>query len=83
MGRHASTPLTREMINEAELIFAMTRSHAEAVVRMEPSAASRVLLLDPEGRDIPDPIGSPREAYDRTADRLLDAIRRRLGELTD
>jgi protein-tyrosine phosphatase len=80
-GRHASAPLSREMLNEAEAIFAMTRGHLESVIRLDPAATDRALLLDPAGGDIPDPIGSPRPVYDQTANVLRDAIETRLKEI--
>lgn len=83
MGRHSSAPLSRELLNEAEAVFAMTRSHIEAILRLDPSAAGRVLLLDPAGGDIADPIGSPRAVYDETARTLREAIERRLRELPE
>lgn len=81
MGRHASTPLSRELLNEAEVIFAMTRSHLDAICRLDPSAADRAFLLDPNAKDIPDPIGGPREEYDRTAAILRNAVESRLKDL--
>lgn len=83
MGPHASTPLTREMINEADVIFGMTASHVEAVRRMDPSAAGRVFPLDPEGQDIADPIGSPRPVYDQAARAISDAVQKRLRSLPE
>lgn len=83
MEHHASTPLSRELLNEAEVIYAMTRSHLDAILRLDPSAKGRVCLLDPEGRDIPDPISSPRAVYDETARMLRNAIEKRLAELPE
>lgn len=83
MGPHASAPLTREHINEAEAIYVMTRSHLEAVLRFDPTVRDRVMLLDPEGHDIPDPIGGPPELYRSTAEILRKAVERRLRELPE
>jgi protein-tyrosine phosphatase len=76
-------PLTRKMIDEAEILFAMTPSHVRAILAIEPSAAGKVKLLDPEGKDVPDPIGGPQTVYDDTARRMRDMITRRLKELEE
>lgn len=81
VSRHRSRELTRAMIQDAEVIYAMTAAHARAVLAIDPSAADRVQVLDPEGKDIPDPIGGPVEVYTRTAERLAETIRHRLMEL--
>jgi protein-tyrosine-phosphatase len=78
LARHLSRELTRQMISEADVIYAMTASHARAVRAMAPAAA--VELLDPGGGDIPDPVGLTREVYMETAERLRGAIEARLGE---
>ncbi len=76
----ASRALTVAMIDRADAIYVMTRTHRSAVLRMVPSAADRVDLLDPSGEDIPDPIGGTQARYDQVAVRLKDFITRRLRE---
>lgn len=76
-----STHLTREMIRGADVILAMTRGHARAIHELDPTADGRVFTLDPEGKDIPDPIGGPLALYEATADRLTELIRRRFAEI--
>jgi len=78
---HASSQLTREALREADLIFAMTAGHRAAIVSLEPGAAGKVRLLDPEGQDIPDPIGHPQPVYDEAARRIEGAVRARLAEM--
>jgi L-threonylcarbamoyladenylate synthase len=81
LQRHRSRELTRQMLADADIIFAMTSGHARAVASMDQSAASKVLMLDPAGTDIPDPIGGPGEVYAATARRLAELIKQRLDEL--
>ncbi len=76
-----SRALTPEMLAEAEAVFVMTRSHLEAVRRIDASSMDKVSLLDPAGEDVPDPIGSGQTVYNQTAKRLQELIRRRLAEL--
>ena len=81
LNRHASRPLTRRLIEEADIIYTMTPSHLAAVLELDPGVKDKVVLLDPEGGDVPDPIGQGSEVYDRSARRLLDLVSRRLEEL--
>jgi protein-tyrosine-phosphatase/tRNA A37 threonylcarbamoyladenosine synthetase subunit TsaC/SUA5/YrdC len=76
-----SRQLTREMVDGADVIYTMTRGHAQAVAAKYPFAADRVVVLDPGGSDIADPIGGPLELYKQTAMRLSELIRQRLVEL--
>lgn len=80
-GRHSSRPLTRELLSEAEVIYAMTPAHLAAILSMDPSTQGRAFLLDPEGRDISDPLGMSQDAYNQTAARIRASILRRLDEL--
>ncbi|MDX2114978.1 MAG: Sua5/YciO/YrdC/YwlC family protein [Planctomycetota bacterium] len=80
-GRHSSSPVTREMLAEADLIFGMTQSHVDAVRRMDPSVGERAMLLDPAGEDIPDPIGGPPSQYEETARKIQSALAGRLDEI--
>jgi len=74
-----SKRLTREMVEEADAIFTMTRGHRREVLAMLPHAAEKVVELDPSG-DVPDPIGSPQDVYSETASRLYELVRVRLLE---
>ncbi|MCA9309967.1 MAG: Sua5/YciO/YrdC/YwlC family protein [Phycisphaerales bacterium] len=81
MHAHASTPLTRELIHEADVIYGLTRAHVDAILSIDPDALDKVHLLDPDGRDVPDPIGSPQAVYNSTAAAILPLVQRRLTEL--
>ena len=78
---HGSRTLTREAVAQADVIFAMTRGHLASILALAPAAADKASLLDPDGADIPDPIGLPQKAYNETSRRLQDLITRRLKEL--
>ena len=58
----------------------MTRSHLRAALALDPTAKDKAQLLDPQGTDIPDPIGQPLSVYTQTARRLRDIIAGRLKE---
>lgn len=78
----SATPLTGELVRQAEVIYVMTRSHRAAVLSLDASAGPRVHLLDPAGHDVPDPIGSPQEHYDRVARQMAAMIQQRMQELS-
>jgi protein-tyrosine-phosphatase/tRNA A37 threonylcarbamoyladenosine synthetase subunit TsaC/SUA5/YrdC len=79
LSAHRSRPLTAELVNSADLIFAMGRSHRSAVLSLAPAAAEKVHTLDPAG-DIDDPIGSDVSVYRSLAGSLEKLIRTRLEE---
>jgi protein-tyrosine phosphatase len=80
LTRHRSKGLTARMIDDAEVIYGMTANHVRAALSLAPEAAGKTKMLDPEGEDVPDPIGGSLEVYTRTARRLQELIRRRLAE---
>lgn len=81
-AKFRSVALTPALIEEADVIFAMTRAHARAVLAMDPTAESKLQLLDPDGHDIPDPIGAPQSVYTQTARRIRDILADRIKEQT-
>lgn len=81
LSTHRARELTRELIAEADLILGMTPAHVAAVLSADPTAVARTSTLDPDGADVPDPIGYPLEVYTRTADRIRALVRRRIEEL--
>jgi len=80
-GTHRSRGLTRELVQEADVIYVMTQSHLRSVLHAEPGARGRVHLLDESGQDVPDPIGGALTVYKETASRMRELIRRRLDSL--
>ena len=71
-----STPLSAEMIQKADLVLCMTRSHqavARSLVEGDSEQEDKILLLDPDG-DVPDPIGQGQSRYDELADYFLKII---------
>lgn len=78
---HESQPLTEQLVQHADLIFAMTRSHRAAILSHWPTAADRVKLLCRDWTDVPDPIGGPPEQYQRCAQQIRLALESWLPEL--
>lgn len=79
LSAHRSRTLTRELIHEADVIYAMTEAHRQAVLDLLPSAADKVFRLDESG-DVEDPIGSDATAYQRTAELIRRRLEQRLKE---
>ena len=77
---HQSQQLTLPMIDQAEIIYTMTPSHAQAIMTMAPNSVHKVFVLD-EQESVPDPIGQSAEVYKHTAQRLVELITKRLSEI--
>lgn len=80
LSAHRSRPLTIELIHQADVIYTMGHSHAQAVAAMVPSAREKVATLDPAG-DIDDPIGGDIRLYQDLAGQLRGLIEKRLQEM--
>ena len=77
---HAARNLTSELAQQAEMIFCMTGSHREAVIKLLPAVAGKTHCLDTL-TDVEDPIGKGMEAYLTCAQRIHDLVRLRFDEL--
>ena len=71
-----SQPITAALVEDADLIFTMTRAHLDALEAYFPEAADKAFLVrefDPAAHagdlDVPDPIGQSRAVYFRCRDR--------------
>ena len=76
-----SQPLTSELVERATHIFAMTGAHLETIHTLFPQSAEKTFLLrefEEPGttvwRDVPDPIGMGREAYEQCAQVIKRAL---------
>ncbi|MEM1208033.1 MAG: low molecular weight protein arginine phosphatase [Planctomycetota bacterium] len=80
LNGHRSTPLTREAVAEADLIYTMTDAHRNAVLAMAPEAKGKTQRLDPRS-DIADPFGGTQDVYRDTAEQIRAALSSRIKEL--
>ena len=77
---HRSQTLHAQLVRDAQVIVALTRSHRDDILDRFPAAAQKVFLLksfDPaagDDKDVPDPIGSGRAVYCRCRDSIAAAI---------
>ncbi|MFA5239873.1 MAG: L-threonylcarbamoyladenylate synthase [Phycisphaerae bacterium] len=77
---HKSRALTRQLIEESDFIFAMTRMHCEQIFSIEPAAAEKCMLLK-GSREVPDPIGLGQKVFNDCEKSIEDAIKERIGEI--
>ncbi|MFB5662750.1 low molecular weight protein arginine phosphatase [Alteribacillus sp. HJP-4] len=74
---HFSRPLTQELIDWADLVLTMTKSHHNVAVQQYPAAADKIFTIN-EFADIPgdiqDPIGGSIDMYRTTAEEIERAI---------
>jgi protein-tyrosine phosphatase len=81
LSQHETQPLTEQLVRHADVILTMTRSHREAVLTQWPDAAPRTKLLSPNNIDVCDPIGGPRDEYQRCAEQIQTELMSRVAEL--
>ncbi len=76
---HRSQPITRELVDDASLIVAMTAAHRDELCERFPDAETRTALLkafDPasDGCDVLDPTGLPLDIHRRVRDEIAAAL---------
>ncbi len=76
---HKSCALSRQLIEDSDIIFVMGQSHRETVLSLSPQAGDKCLLL--AGKDIPDPIGQSQQVYNNCAELIEEAVKTRISEL--
>jgi len=82
LSSHRSRLLTAKMIEEADLIVAMTKGHRDEILESVPRAQGKVIVLgelDPAraDSDMADPMGGDEEDYRRARrelERLVDLL---------
>lgn len=76
---HVARTVNREMLQEADLVIVMTRSHRDALNAEFPFARPKIRLMSQVSGieyDIADPYGMSRAAYEMCADDLEQLIER-------
>lgn len=81
IATHRSRPATFELVGGLDAVYCLTRSHLDSLRQLLPPSRGEVLeLLDPEGRDINDPIGGDAALYRRCAEQIESCIEARLDD---
>jgi len=78
---HRSRPMTVDSLLAADYIWVMTRGHLEAVAALAPEVANRAVLIDPDGKDVSDPMRGDLAAYQACARHLERAVAHRIQEI--
>ncbi len=74
IAAHRSQKLTKELIDQADMVFCMTREHVDAVLELAPGSSGKVRRLLSRA-DIADPLGGGLSVYQRTAARMRQAVK--------
>jgi protein-tyrosine phosphatase len=77
---HKSQPLTISLIDEADLIFAMTSEHLKFIEELSLEARKKARLLDPHGNDIEDPIFGDINVYRNCANKIRVGLSKLMKE---
>ncbi|RKY26537.1 MAG: hypothetical protein DRP79_04690, partial [Planctomycetota bacterium] len=80
INNHRAQPVRAELVESADKIYVMAALHKKILVEWMPALEKKVFLLDPDGRDIEDPIGGPPDQYRRCAARIQGCIQRVMEE---
>jgi tRNA threonylcarbamoyl adenosine modification protein (Sua5/YciO/YrdC/YwlC family) len=75
---HESQPASPALVEQADLIYVMSRDHKDFLCSLVPEAFSRIKLLSQQG--VADPIGGSDQTYLECAQLLADLIEARLKE---
>jgi len=79
---HRAQQLDRELLQWADLILTMERSHTEAIEAMEPTVRGKVYRVGKwDDFDVPDPYGRPRQAFEQAAQLITIGIKQWLPRL--
>ena len=84
---HKSRLLAVELIEESDLIFAMTLVHYRDIISLSPEAEERTFLLKkfpdpgPDGEGVEDPIGGSLDMYNHTFLEIGEELGRHLPEI--
>jgi len=76
---HKSSALSRQLIEDSDMIFVMEQSHQQMVLSLCPQVSDKCFLL--AEKEISDPIGQSHEVYNNCAELIEKAVKKRIGEL--
>ena len=85
IAKHRARRLTKEMLEETDLVIAMTESHRQRVLRLNPMLSMRTRLLGEfgkDGKDIRDPFGGGAEIYSLCFEHMKEPLDRLFEQLS-
>ena len=81
LSAHRSSSALPQRVRDADRVYCLTAAHRELLLAsLPPGEGSHVLLLDPAGRDLPDPFGGSLETYRACAQSMRAMLDARLGD---
>lgn len=88
ISAHQTTPLSKNAVEEANLILVMSEEHRRFILALEPKAEEKVFLLKEfagyqENLNIRDPFGLPYSVYQRVAGEIKEAMERALPKILE
>ena len=84
ISEHRTKSLSLSLIDAADQIFTMTRTHRDSILSLMPSCEDRIHLLSTSGEDIPDPVSRSFDCYRQSRDKIsgcLSDVMRLLGKI--
>ncbi|MDF2521319.1 MAG: low molecular weight protein arginine phosphatase [Clostridia bacterium] len=86
LSSHRSRSVTREMIDKADLVLTMTRSHKAQLLALKPDAHEKVFTLaeycsGQTDKDISDPFGGDLNTYIACRNEITDNLKKLLDKL--
>ncbi len=79
--RQRSQPISRQLVEQADIILVMTYGHLDSMLMLYPQAADKTFLLrefedglELREREVDDPIGQSEGVYRRTRDQIATAM---------
>lgn len=81
LREHRSKGLTPDLLSNAERIYTLTGAHLHSLLLSHPELIDRASLLDPQGRDLPDPFGGDIEIYRMSRTFISQAVTARMPQI--
>jgi len=88
ISSHKTKSLSKDLIDEADLILVMEKKHREKVQELNPEAKNKTFLLkefapDKENLEIRDPIGLSDEVYKEVAEEIKSTLEKALPRILE
>jgi len=88
ISTHRTTPLTEELLNEADLVLTMTKNHKDYILNQYPRVKGKLYVLgefagkkEEEGFDVSDPFGGNEDVYRRAFEEIKDYLEKVIERL--
>lgn len=76
---HTSTPISKELVEDADYVIGMTENHARTIISMFPEYADKIYAMP---SDISDPYGGNLGVYESCRDEIYECVKSLIKTLT-